>query len=35
MPRSRRLARDYERNPSTAVAMMQLAMSRIMIRRLA
>ncbi|MBX9933697.1 MAG: IS5 family transposase [Methylobacterium sp.] len=35
MSRSRRLARDYERNPSTVVAMMQLAMSRIMIRRLA
>lgn len=35
MSRSRSLAQDYERDPSTIVVMMQLAMSRIMIRRLA
>jgi putative transposase len=32
---ARRLARDYERLPETAVAMIHAAMSRIMLRRLA
>ena len=32
---ARRLAKDYERLPETAVAMIYAAMSRIMLRRLA
>ena len=32
---ARRLAKDYERLPETAVAMIHAAMSRIMLRRLA
>ena len=32
---ARRLAKDYERLPETAVAMIYWAMSRIMLRRLA
>lgn len=35
LSRSRRLARDYERLPETGVAMIHLAMSRIMLRRVA
>jgi putative transposase len=35
LSRSRRLARDYERLPETSVAMIQAAMSRIMLRRIA
>ena len=33
--KARRLAKDYERLPETAVAMIYWAMSRIMLRRLA
>ncbi len=32
---ARRLAKDYERLPQTAVAMIYAAMSRLMLRRLA
>ena len=32
---ARRLAKDYERLPETAVAMIHAAMSKIMVRRLA
>ena len=35
LARSRRLARDYERLPETGVAMIHVAMSRIMLRRVA
>ena len=35
LSRSRRLARDYERSPETSVAMIHLATSRIMLRRVA
>jgi putative transposase len=35
LERARRLAKDYERLPETAVAMIHVAMSPIMLRRLA
>jgi putative transposase len=35
LSRSRRLARDYERQPETGEAMIYAVMSRIMLRRIA